>query len=305
MMRKQKKQRSQTASIIDVLYEAPGPRARRKIQVFTIISLAALLILLLLIIRQFYVNGQLDQKYWSIFLRKTTWAFLGEGLLGTVKAALGASVVSFGIAMLLMLLILLVALAFLRPKLGGSVKSEVKVEAGDFSLTPEMFLRDGEEAEIDFSDGFDPSSVEKNAVGRYKVGLVVGGKNESATLIVEDTTPPSAEANPRAVDLGSDIEPEALIKNASDNTGITSVTFKKTPDLTKNGTFDVDIVLADASGNKATVTSSLTVVPVHAEITKNVGDEPPTISDFLLNGGSSEGAALRFYTRSGARGGLP
>ncbi len=103
MMREENKRGSRTTSIIDVLYEAPGPKARRKIRAATIVSMAVLLCLLVLIILQFYKNGQLDPRYWSIFLRKTTWTFLGEGLLGTVKAALGASLVSFGIAMLLML----------------------------------------------------------------------------------------------------------------------------------------------------------------------------------------------------------
>ena len=92
-----------TSSIRDFLYEPPGPKARRRIAVFTAISVAALIALLAVVIRQFYVTGQLDGKYWSIFLRYTTWRFLARGLAGTVKVALTASVVTFCAGMLLMM----------------------------------------------------------------------------------------------------------------------------------------------------------------------------------------------------------
>ena len=53
--------------------------------------------------RQFYVTGQLQAKYWVIFTRYTTWRFMGRGLLGTLSVALTASVVTFAAGMLLMM----------------------------------------------------------------------------------------------------------------------------------------------------------------------------------------------------------
>ena len=91
------------ASIRDVLYEAPGPRAKRRIRIATAVSLLALAVLLALIVRQFYVTGQLQAKYWVIFTRYTTWRFMGRGLLGTLSVALTASVVTFAAGMLLMM----------------------------------------------------------------------------------------------------------------------------------------------------------------------------------------------------------
>jgi len=90
-------------SIQEALYEAPGPKAKRRIAVATVLSLAALAVLIIAVIRQFYITGQLDARYWSIFLSVTTWRFLGKGLIGTLKVALGASIVSFAIAMAMML----------------------------------------------------------------------------------------------------------------------------------------------------------------------------------------------------------
>lgn len=90
-------------SIRDILYEPPGPKTRKRIAVATVISLIALAALLAVIIRQFYITGQLSAKYWSIFTRYTTWRFLGRGLAGTVKVALMASVVTFAAGLLMML----------------------------------------------------------------------------------------------------------------------------------------------------------------------------------------------------------
>ena len=91
------------ASIRDFLYEPPGPKARRRIAAATVVSVAALAALLAVSVRRFYITGQLDAKYWSIFARFTTWRFLGRGLIGTVEVALAASVVTFTAGLLLML----------------------------------------------------------------------------------------------------------------------------------------------------------------------------------------------------------
>ena len=91
------------ASIRDILYEAPGPKTRKRIAIATVASLVALAVLLVVIIRQFYITGQLDAKYWSIFTRYTTWRFLGRGLAGTIEVALMSSVVTFAGGLVLML----------------------------------------------------------------------------------------------------------------------------------------------------------------------------------------------------------
>ena len=91
------------ASIRDILYEPPGPKTRKCIAIATAVSLVALAVLLVVIIRQFYITGQLDAKYWSIFTRYTTWRFLGRGLAGTIEVALMSSVVTFAGGLVLML----------------------------------------------------------------------------------------------------------------------------------------------------------------------------------------------------------
>ncbi len=89
-------------SIRDMLYEAPGPKARKLIRLFTVLALLLLTGLLALVIRQFAVTGQLADRYWSFFVRATTWRFLGEGLLTTLEAALTGSAIAFALGFLLM-----------------------------------------------------------------------------------------------------------------------------------------------------------------------------------------------------------
>ena len=91
-------------SIRDALYEPPGPKTKRAIRIATIVSLLLLALLFGLMLRQFYLTGQLSAKYWSFFGRKTTWKFLGQGLWGTVKAAALAGVLAFLFGFIMMVL---------------------------------------------------------------------------------------------------------------------------------------------------------------------------------------------------------
>ena len=89
-------------SIHDRLYEAPGPKTRRRIAVFTALALVALAVLLYIIIRQFALTGQLQARYWDFFLKWSTWRYLGVGLLSTLRAALTAAVIAIALGFVLM-----------------------------------------------------------------------------------------------------------------------------------------------------------------------------------------------------------
>lgn len=89
-------------TIRDRLYEAPGPSTRRRIAVFTVLALIALGFLLFLVVRQFARQGQLEARYWDFFLKWSTWRYLGQGLLSTLKAALTAAMIAIGLGFILM-----------------------------------------------------------------------------------------------------------------------------------------------------------------------------------------------------------
>ncbi|MCR4744336.1 MAG: amino acid ABC transporter permease [Lachnospiraceae bacterium] len=94
---------SSKISVKDALYEAPGPKTRKIINISTGLSLAAIAALLYIIIKQFIITGQLDAKYWSFFTRITTWRFLGAGLLGTFEAAIISGIMAMAAGFFIML----------------------------------------------------------------------------------------------------------------------------------------------------------------------------------------------------------
>lgn len=94
---------SAQVSMRDALYEAPGPKMRRRIVVGTVIASVLVLGLVALVVRQFYVTGQLAPKYWEFFLKPSTWVYLGRGFVGTLQVAATAAAISLVLGLLLML----------------------------------------------------------------------------------------------------------------------------------------------------------------------------------------------------------
>lgn len=85
---------AQTTSMRDALYEAPGPKTRLRTIIGTVISLVLVSIGLALVVRQFYITGQLDAKYWVFFTELPTWRYLLDGFVGTMKVAVTAGAIS-------------------------------------------------------------------------------------------------------------------------------------------------------------------------------------------------------------------
>ena len=92
-----------TVSMRDALYEAPGPKTRRRTRIITFISLILVALGIALVVRQFYVTGQLDAKYWSFFLKPTTWTYLASGFVGTFKVAFTAGIIALILGVIFML----------------------------------------------------------------------------------------------------------------------------------------------------------------------------------------------------------
>jgi glutamate transport system permease protein len=77
-----------------VLYDVPGPRARRRILVWSVISGLVLVGVLGLGLWQFAKHGQLDAAKWAPFSQWPIWEYLLVGLLGTLEAAAYVAVLS-------------------------------------------------------------------------------------------------------------------------------------------------------------------------------------------------------------------
>lgn len=76
-----------------VLYDAPGPRARRNTLISTVVAGLALVAVIVWIVIQLGANGQLDGAKWGPLFNPgnpyfvATWSALGAGLIVTLEAA--------------------------------------------------------------------------------------------------------------------------------------------------------------------------------------------------------------------------
>lgn len=84
----------------NVLYDEPGPRARRRALIGTVIASAALLALIGVAVKRLADRGQFDAELWSPLLNPgddnfaAVWRLIGLGLTATVTAAALAIVLS-------------------------------------------------------------------------------------------------------------------------------------------------------------------------------------------------------------------
>lgn len=70
-----------------VLYDAPGPKARRRILIASVLSGLLLAAAVVLALRQFAAHGQLAADRWAPFTQWPIWRYLLTGLGGTLQAA--------------------------------------------------------------------------------------------------------------------------------------------------------------------------------------------------------------------------
>jgi glutamate transport system permease protein len=77
-----------------LLFDALGPRARRRVALASVVALAAFAGVLFLAASRFADRGQLDADRWSFFFRPSTLRFLGIGLVRTLRLAVGSMVLA-------------------------------------------------------------------------------------------------------------------------------------------------------------------------------------------------------------------
>jgi glutamate transport system permease protein len=72
-----------------VLFDAPGPKARRRHALLTVVGIILLVAILAVVVRKMYTANQLQASMWEPFLTdRSVWRdYLLKGLVGTLKAA--------------------------------------------------------------------------------------------------------------------------------------------------------------------------------------------------------------------------
>jgi glutamate transport system permease protein len=87
-----------------VLYDVPGPKARRVSLIGSVVGSLVILGLLAWIIMTLAQQGIFEGRRWAIFARGDVWLLLGNGLGATLTAAALAAVIAFPLGLMLCLL---------------------------------------------------------------------------------------------------------------------------------------------------------------------------------------------------------
>jgi len=85
------------------IFDAPGPRGRRWITIFTVISLIAIAFALMMAGRQFQINGQLAPEKWSPFMVPANQRFFLRAMGNTALAAAGGAAIALPLGLMLAL----------------------------------------------------------------------------------------------------------------------------------------------------------------------------------------------------------
>ncbi|NYE96410.1 glutamate transport system permease protein [Psychromicrobium silvestre] len=88
---------------MSALFDAPGPRTKRRIRWLTVLSILVSIGLLALAYAQFYRSGQLAPSKWAEFRVSTSWLYLLGALGNTALAALGAAAIALPLGLFLAL----------------------------------------------------------------------------------------------------------------------------------------------------------------------------------------------------------
>ena len=128
-------------------------------------------------------------------------------------------------------------------------------------------------------------------VGNHIIRVVHNDVPTPVLVRVRDTVAPTGEPRERTIAYGETVTPDKLVTKIRDES-IVGVTFSKPFDFDRVGDFDVTIRLADASGNKSTVTSKLHIRAVKESVTAEAGSPAPGADAFLLDGVTAEPEAL-------------
>jgi glutamate transport system permease protein len=87
----------------DFLFDDMGPKAKRRVLIFSILATALLFWTLWVAYNRLASNGQFEARRWELFAHPGTWKFLAGGLKNTMLAAVITACISFPLSILMAL----------------------------------------------------------------------------------------------------------------------------------------------------------------------------------------------------------
>ena len=137
-----------------------------------------------------------------------------------------------------------------------------RVEAG-VNVTPSNFMKDGN-AEAFFTE--ESQKFDTAVPGTYQIVVKSGWFTHKATLYIEDTIAPQAQAVTVELQMGETCSAEDLVTDIMDATKVTAA-FVQEPDFTQPGSQKVSVLLTDLGENVTEIESEIFIAQVIEELT--------------------------------------
>lgn len=163
------------------------------------------------------------------------------------------------------------------------VYRECYVEAG-VVVHAQDFLKNVDERGYFTSDS---EIIDKSVPGEYRLKLRTGWFVHNCKLVITDTIPPTAKPQTVSMEVGQRCGAEKFVSEIVDATDVKTC-FLEEPDFSKGGKQEVKVRLIDAGGNTADINSELFLSQVVKELDVEVGSNPPTLKDFVIDGERAE-----------------
>ncbi|MCA1307559.1 amino acid ABC transporter permease [Microbacterium esteraromaticum] len=84
-----------------VLFDVPGPRARRRNTILAVVTIAVVVAILAFLAWRLSLTNQFSAAKWSVFTYSAVWASIGEMLMNTLRAFALAAVLSLALGFVL------------------------------------------------------------------------------------------------------------------------------------------------------------------------------------------------------------
>ena len=141
---------------------------------------------------------------------------------------------------------------------------------------------------VDFTIRFtdDPFPLEEYPVGEFTLHLALNDTPFEVTLVIVDTTPPTATPVDVTIQIGDEVLPEEFVTDIYDASPIASITFVDAPDVRAPQTQTVTVAIEDAHGNIGTFEAELSMLlnqmpPVIDTLTDTIESEVGTTISYL------------------------
>ncbi|HCS60583.1 MAG TPA: amino acid ABC transporter permease [Microbacterium sp.] len=84
-----------------VLFDVPGPRARRRNSILTIVTIVLVVAVIAFLIWRLSLTNQFSAEKWNVFTYTAVWSSIGEMLLNTLRAFALAAILSIALGFVL------------------------------------------------------------------------------------------------------------------------------------------------------------------------------------------------------------